>query len=247
MISLPKPYYEKDGITIYCGDCRDILPLLEPGSVDLVLTDPPYSSGTRQATDRKASNIPKRGERWNSERAGIIWDTSFSSFGLSVFMNWYFRAIKNAMKQYSHIYTFIDWRQYPLLTMSIEGAGLFLNNLIVWDKGVYALGGNWRSQHEFIVFASNGSARPLAAHDMGNVIKCKRVSNGDHPTEKPIELLKKIISYSTQDGDVVLDSFMGIGSTLIAAKDLGRKAIGIEIEEKYCEIAVKRLAQEVLL
>jgi len=238
-----KPYYEEPGITIYNADCRDILPHLEP--VDLVLTDPPYSSGTRQATDRIASNIPKRGEKWNPERSGIIWDTSFSTFGFSVFMNWFYRQLKDRLTLGGHAYTFIDWRQYPTLTLSIESGGLMINNLIVWDKGVYALGGNYRSQHEFIVFASNGPARRLNRHDLGNVIQCKRISGSDHPTEKPIDLIKTILSYASNEENTILDPFMGSGTTLRAAKDLGRKAIGIEIEEKYCQIAVEKLKQEV--
>ncbi len=238
-----KPYYQDKWVTIYHGDCREILPQLDI-KVDLVLTDPPYSSGTRQATNRTASNIPKRGERWNPERAGIIWDTSYSSFGLSVFMNWFYRAVKNLMTNGAHIYTFIDWRQYPLLTMSIESAGLFINNLLIWDKGVYALGGNYRSQHELLVFASNGTAKPLIRHDIGNVLQCKRISNGNHPTEKPVELLQ--IIWRATNAELGLDSFMGTGSTLIAAKKENRRCIGIEIEEKYCEIAARRCSQEVM-
>jgi len=236
-------FYQDDWATIYCGDCRDILPMLEP--VDLVLTDPPYSSGTRQATDRVASNIPKRGERWNPERSGIIWDTSFSTFGFSIFMNWFYRQIKNKLESGGHVYSFIDWRQYPLLTLSIESGGLMINNVIVWDKGVYALGGNYRSQHEFIVFASNGPARRLNEHDLGNVIQCKRISGADHPTEKPVDLIEIILTYASEEKNTILDPFMGSGTTLVAAKNLNRKSIGIEIEPKYCEIAVKRLRQEV--
>ncbi len=240
---MTKPYYQDEWVTIYHGDCREILPELP--KVDLVLTDPPYSSGTRQATNRTAGNIPKRGERWNPKRAGIIWDTSFSSFGLSVFMNWFYRAIKNNMKEGAHIYTFIDWRQYPLLTMSIEGAGLFINNLLVWDKGVYALGGNYRSQHELIIYASNGIAKPLNRHDLGNVLYGKRVSSGEHPTEKPTSLIKQVIDIATAVNDIILDPSVGGGSTLVACKDLNRHCIGIEIEEKYCEIAAKRCSQGV--
>jgi len=70
---------------------------------------------------------------------------------------------------------------------------------------------------------------------------------GAHPTEKPIELYCSFIELFTDAGDLILDPFMGSGTTLVAAKQLGRKAIGIEIEERYCEVAVKRLAQGVLL
>jgi len=228
-------------VKLYLGDCLEILPTLEAGSVDAVITDPPYSSGTRQATNRTAGNIPKRGERWAN--AGIVWDTSFSSFGLSQFMNVFYRLIKSPLVEGAHIYTFIDWRHYPLLTMTIEGAGLFINNLLVWDKTIYALGGNYRSQHELIVFASYGKARQLNYHDLGNVLSFKRVSNGDHPTEKPTSLIQVIIEYSTDEGDTILDPFMGSGTTGVACVQTNRNFIGIEIEPKYFEIAEKRIKE----
>lgn len=239
---IPPPYYQDDYVTIYNADCLDIMPSLAP--VDCVITDPPYSSGTRQATNRTASNIPKRGEKWR--RSGIIWDTSFSSFGLSVFMNTFLRTVKDCMKEGAHIYSFIDWRQYPLLTLSFEAAGLFINNMIVWDKEMYALGGNYRSQHEIIVFASRGSAKRLTRHDVGNVLKCKRIAGGEHPTEKPAALMGQIIECATEKDDVILDPFAGSGATLLAAKRLGRKAIGIEIDKNYCELASNNLRQDIL-
>ncbi len=238
---MSKPYYEHGGIAIYHGDCLDVLDSLDV-SAQAIVMDPPYSSGTRQATNRSASNIPKRGEKWS--RAGLVWDTSFSTFGLSVFANVLFRKIKAVLADGAHVYAFIDWRQYPLLSLSVESAGLFTNNLLVWDKGVYALGGNYRSQHELIVFASHGTATPLRRHDRGNVMSCKRVSGGEHPTEKPVDLIGQILDCAPLG--IVIDPFMGGGSTLIAAARNGRSAVGIEIEERYCEIAAKRLAQETL-
>lgn len=231
-------------VKIYNEDCLQGLEKLEDESIDLVIIDPPYSSGTRQATNRTAGSIPKRGEKWAT--AGIIWDSSFSSFGLSVFMNSFYRLVKKKMKEGSHIYTFIDWRHYPLLTMTLESAGLFINNLIVWDKGMYTLGGNYRSQYELIVFASRGRAKRLNTTTQGNVFKCKRVSDGKHPTEKPVELIKKFIEYASNKGDLVLDAFMGGGSTAIACKQLNRRFIGFETELEYVKLANQRLKQEVL-
>ncbi len=238
----PKAYFSTENGVLLCGDCLEIMKDIPNKSVDLVLTDPPYSSGSRQATNRKAGGIPKRGEKWS--RGGIIWDSAYSHFGLSQLMNYFYRHSQRILKPHSHIYTFIDWRQYPLLTLTIEQSSLFINNLLIWDKGVYALGGNYRSQHELIVFASNGPGRELNAHDLGNVIKCKRVAGGEHPTEKPVDLLKTIISYSTNEADLVVDPFSGSGSTLIASEKLNRHWIGIEISEEYCSIASKRIKAE---
>lgn len=177
---LLKPYYETSLGKLYHGDCLEILPLIED-KVNTVIIDPPYSSGTRQVANIKASNIPKRGEKWS--RAGITWDTSYSQFGLSAMMNCCLGMLKNILLDGGHLYSFIDWRNYPLLLLSIEHGGFFVNNLLVWDKKVYALGGNYRSQHELIIFASKGAARELKTHNLGNVLYCSRVSGGEHPTE----------------------------------------------------------------
>ena len=238
-MSVVTPYYSDDSVTIYHGDTLEVLDSLPDASVDVVIADPPYSSGTRQATDRKASGIPKRGERW--ARSGIVWDTSYSTFGVSHLLNWTGRKIRRVAAPGAHVYIFTDWRLYPTLALSIEWSGLFTNNLLVWDKGMYALGTNWRSQHELIVFASNGPATELTSHDRGNVLYGKRISGGEHPTEKPGIVLSQLLEAS--GGQVALDPFMGSGSTLMAAKALGRRAIGIEIEERYCEMAARRLSE----
>jgi len=220
---------------IYCKDALNGLQELDDESIDLVIIDPPYSSGTRQTANRVPGQIPKRGEKWNG--SGIIWDSSYSAFGLSQFLNTFYRDVKQKMKEHSHIYTFIDWRHYPLLTLTIESAGLFINNLLVWDKGMYTLGGNYRSQYELIVFASRGSARRLNTTTTGNVLKYKRVWDGNHPTEKPVDLIRDIVKYASNENDIVLDAFVGGGSTAIACKHLNRHFIGFDIEPKYVEMA----------
>jgi DNA modification methylase len=234
------PYKRKEVIgdcTLYLGDCLEILPTLE--KVDAVITDPPYSSGTRQSANRVASAIPKRGEKW--ARAGITWDSSYSSFGLGHLFNALLRGCKERLVDGGHLYAFIDWRHYPLLSLSVEHSGLYQNNLIVWDKGVYALGGNYRSQHELLVFASNGPARELLRHDMGNVVKTKRVSGGDHPTEKPTELIDWILRASINDGETVFDPFMGSGTTGVSCVTNKKKFIGIEVVDSYFDIACERI------
>lgn len=239
-----KPYYEDARATLYLGDCLEVMEELADDSIGVVVADPPYSSGTRQAANRPNGGrpIPKRGAKWHG--GGIIWDSSFSSFGLSRFLGHAFRQTKRLLVTGGHFYCFIDWRHYPMLTLTLEQTGLLINNLLVWDKGVYALGGNYRSQHELIVFASRGTAQELTRHDVGNVFVTKRVSGGEHPTQKPVDLIRKILDCAPPG--VVLDPFMGGGSVVLAAIASGRRAIGIEIEERYCEMAAKRLSQEML-
>lgn len=118
--------------------------------------------------------------------------------------------------------------------------------ILVWDKAKLGMGAIFRNQHEFIVHMSAGNPTPPQRRDMPNVLRYPSVRDGDHPTEKPTALLQDLLSVVAAPGSVVLDPFAGSGSTLTAAQATGRKAIGIEADERYCEIAARRLAQDVL-
>ena len=199
------PYYESGGITIYHGDCREILPTLP--SVDLVLTDPPYGIGEDggRFRDRKGGGhrvLPK-----------MKWDNNPPSTET-------FAAVLTA----GH-------------NQVIWGGNYFTNSLPVsrgwlyWQK---LMGGNF-SDGELAWTSRNAALREFT--------KCNKEHGKEHPTQKPVELMRWCIGFFP-NAQTILDPFMGSGTTLRAAKDLGRKAIGIEIEERYCEIAAKRLSQE---
>jgi site-specific DNA-methyltransferase (adenine-specific) len=238
-VAKPTPYYSHAGITIYHGDCRDILPHV---TADVVVTDPPYGSGARRDAERQVRGAMLRSmddDDWFSHDAMTAW-------GLGWFLRSTFQELRSALSEGSHLYVFTDWRMTPTVYGMAEASGLRVNHCLVWDKGHYGMGAYWRNQHENIVFASLGKPADMVDRGMGSVIMCPGVSPAarKHPTEKPLTLIRAILS--AVPGDTVLDPFMGSGTTLVAAKQLGRRAIGIEIEERYCEIAVKRLAQEVL-
>lgn len=237
-----KPYFQDENVTIYHGDCREILSLLEPGSVDLVLTDPPYASGARRDANRQVRGSMLRG----LEDADWFSHDSMTTWGFQWFMQSILVAMRPPLIEGCHIYWFTDWRMTPTVYGMLEGYGFRVNHCLVWAKSHFGMGVHWRNQHENIVFASCGKPRPMNHQDRGTVLNFDNVNPGNrtHPTEKPLPLLKEIMR--TAGGNAILDPFMGSGTTLRAAKDLGLKAIGIEIEEKYCEIAAKRMSQSVM-
>jgi site-specific DNA-methyltransferase (adenine-specific) len=153
--------------------------------------------------------------------------------------------IKPLLIEGGSLIAFIDWRNWPNLLGAVESTNLRVNQMVVWDKQVYAMGRGYRAQHELAIWASVGSPR-VCDHSVGNVLSHRRVANDDHPAQKPVGLLADLMRVPTDQGDLVLDPFAGCGPTLLAAARTGRRAIGIEIEERYCEIAAQRLSQEIL-
>lgn len=219
-----KPYFERDGITIYHGDCREVLPTLAAGSVDLVLTDPPYgvTYQSNAVAGRGAQPITNDGTR------------------LSLAL---YRQVVPLLDA-KHVLWFTRWDAWPDV-WAILGQHLPLRGLLIWDKGSPGMGdlSHWGCSYEMIASAGYGK---LEGGRDGSVLRFPCVSHGarEHPTEKPGALLRYLIGKLAPQ--TILDPFMGSGTTLVAAKALGRRAIGIEIEEKYCEIAARRLEQSVL-
>lgn len=212
--AMPKPFYERSGITIYHGDCRDILPQLADHSADLVLTDPPYGVGL-QYTSAYQDDRDNYAEWLAQAFAEMV------RVGALVMLT---PGIRNLW-----LYPTPDW----VLCWGKPGATgrSDLGGFNVWEPIV--MYGKRRIYNDMKVIPFSGYAKEHPA--------------ANHPCPKPLELMRWLVSEGSDEGAVVLDPFMGSGTTLRAAKDLGRKAIGIEIEERYCEIAAKRLAQEVLL
>ncbi len=214
------PYYEHGGITIYHGDCRDVLPSL---SADAVMTDPPYGIAWNTDSRRYSGGETERlGHRGRGKDWGEIAGDSepfdpapLLEFERVVIFGWNHFACRLPAGT-----TLVWTKRRP------AAFGTFLSDAeIAWMKGGYGV-------YCFEDVSGNG-----AGANFGKV----------HPTQKPLRVMAWCIQKcGTPEGGTVLDPFMGSGTTLRAAKDLGRKAIGIEIEERYCEIAAKRLAQEVL-
>lgn len=203
----PSPYYSEDGITIYCDDCRKILPFLD--KFDLLLTDPPYGIGA----DKHEGPVEHGWRQWNSTG----WDSEKPPI-------WLLEMMRAAASEQ------IVWGgNYYSLPPSM--------GWLVWDKG----------QRDFsladaeLAWTSRDKAVRCFNYSRASMMKESRV----HPTQKPVPLMRWCLGL-VPDAQTILDPFAGSGTTLVAAKLEGRKAVGIEINEKYCEIAANRLRQKVL-
>lgn len=221
------------------GDARDVMP--EIGRVDLVITDPPYSSGARTDSEKQVRGAMLRSMEdsdWFSHDAMTTW-------GFNWFIRSVFSDMRQALPEGAHVYVFIDWRQTPNVYGMMEACGFRVNHCLVWNKGHFGMGAYWRNQHENIVFASNGMPTAMLDRGMGSVITCSNVSPAArvHPTEKPADLLVTLID--AVPGKVVFDPFMGSGSTGVAAVRAGRSFVGVEINPGHFETACERISCEV--
>lgn len=237
------PYYERDGITIYHGDALEIMGRLASDSVGVVFTDPPYSSGARNSARLRGRGSMRRdeGEFGSDEWIG---GDNLSAHGFAMLVRLFGVESLRVVARDGHLFSFIDWRQLPVLQGALEASGWSARALLVWDKVSFGMGNGFRQQAEFVLHASKGIGDNFLRHDLGTVFQALRQSNEiGHPTVKPIGLVQRCLSAVPGS---VLDPFMGSGTTLLAARGIGRQGIGIEIEESYCEIAAKRLDQGVL-
>ena len=223
------PYFESEGIVVYHGDSREVLPTLAANCADVMVTDPPYGVDFQSA-------------RRKDKLAKITGDDG--SLDVPAVLAQALRLLRRGR----HVYIFgrFDLSELPLCSPAE----------LIWDKEIVGTGNlelPWATSHENITFAvyeiskanrEKGYGNLAARMRRGSVIRCQRMQSGqvkNHPTEKPVPLLRQLIESSSVWGETVLDPFMGSGSTLVAARLEGRRAIGIEVDERYCETAVRRL------
>lgn len=222
------PYYEHGGVTIYHGDCLEILPgLLDP---DLIVTDPPYGISWSRGEHRGSRGGQNKSSRASKEHAGIAGDADTASRDA-------------ALAFFPDIPGICFGSFYAPFPADVK-------QVLIWEKsvncGVVGSVTGFRRDAEPIFLLGPW---PVLTARRGSVLHTARsqshaCAETGHPHTKPVELLRRLLECSPLG--LVLDPFVGSGSTLVAAKELQRPAIGIEIEEKYCEIAAKRLSQEML-
>jgi len=217
---------EEDLNKIIHGDCLKEIPKIEDNSVDCVIIDPPYGIDFQ-------SNYKK-------EKFDKIKNDTNDSFKL---LDNSLDKVKPKMKKNSHIYVFTSWKVYEKVKPIVE-KHFEIKNCLIWnkeDRGMGDLNGNYAESYEMIIFATQGKRKLYSEKRPMNILNFSRTENSEHPTQKPVELIKELISNSTKESQVVLDYFSGSGSTIIAAKDIGRKWLGIELEEDYINVIKEKL------
>ena len=244
-----RPYYEHAGITIYHGDCREVLPTLLP--VDLVLTDPPYgvSRNSWDSTDWIPSFRPLM-EIVCPKAIVMTAQQPFSSQIVMSMRDWFkWSDVWRKTQARGHL----NANVMPL--REHEDILVFSSNSVPFypqftRKPTFNIRPNSPRTKGTTNYGKHGlvSERtiPLDESYPRSVVTFSNSQEGEHPTQKPVELFRYLVLSFSFTGETILDPFLGSGTTLQAAKELGRTAIGIEIEERYCEISAKRLSQEVL-
>lgn len=242
-----KPYYEHGGITIYHGNALTVLAELQTASIDVLATDPPYSSGGQFRGDR-IQDVHTKYVQSDSESghklgafAGDTRDQRSFGYWCALWLGESMRVVKPG----GIAALFTDWRQLPTVTDALQAGGYVWRGVVPWHKpSGRPTQGRWANTCEYVAWGTNGP-RELTGNAFPGFYSVNSPREREHITEKPVEVLADMLKVAPQGG-TVLDLFLGSGTTLVAAKLRGLKAIGSEIEERYCEIAAKRLQQEVL-
>jgi site-specific DNA-methyltransferase (adenine-specific) len=229
------------------GDClEEIDKLIEKDiKVDLVVTDPPYKI-VQGGCANKAVTINATGgilNKYSGDNIDLIKKGKIFEHNEVEFKEWLPKIYK-ILKDQSHCYIMINGRNLAELQMEAERAGFEYHNILIWDKG-NSTPNKWYMQRcEFILFLRKGKAKNINNLGSTTLLKVSNVKRGTklHPTEKPVNLLKVFIKNSTNKNDIILDPFMGSGSTGVACMETDRQFIGIELDKRYYKIAKQQIS-----
>lgn len=223
---------------VVCGNSTDedaMRLLLDGNHPEILLTDPPYCSGGFQESGKSVGSIgTKQSDGNGGQKTPTISSDNLSTRGYQTLM----RAVLSAT-DIKVAYIFTDWRMWLYLWDLVEASGLAIRNMIVWNKKTPGMGNGWRAQHELVMFAHRTKPAWDNHKGYGNVIEATRSGNELHPTQKPVEILEKLLD-NTQWAEGVLDTFGGSGTTLIAAESVGQPAYVMEMEPAFVDVIVKR-------
>ena len=234
--------------TLYCGDVLEVLPQLDGGSFDALITDPPYSSGGIHKSDRSMAPSEKYANRIHyTDFSGDNRDQRSWAFWCTQWMAMSTRLVRPG----GYFMVFSDWRQLPTLTDVLQAGGVLWRGLVVWDKTQSARAphtGYFRHQAEYVLWGSNGKL-PHCSHGgpfPGVITERVIPSEKLHMTAKPVRLMQKLVRPLADDARV-LDPFMGSGTTALPVLERGGSFTGIELTNQYFDIACARIEKALAL
>ena len=212
------------------GDCLERMKEIESGSVDMILTDPPY--GMNLKPQRKFGKF--HGDLIKNDN-NLDWCETF------------FLECHRLLPKNSAAIVFCSHHCIAEFILAARSASFDIKNLVIWDKKQFGMGGNWRPKHELILICTKGRF-VTHSNSLSTIIEFKRThhTKSVHPTQKPVDLMQHLIEQPDYNPEIILDPFMGSGSTGVACVNTGRKFIGIEMDQGYFEIGVNRVAEALL-
>lgn len=223
-------------IDLRCGDCLEVLKSMPSESIALIVTDPPYKTTSRGNAGNSGGMLQKE-----INKKGQVFN--FNDIDCEKYAPEFYRVLKDG----SHCYIMTNHINLIHILNTFTANGFHFIKSLIWDKGNKIMGQYYMSQFEYILFFRKGKGIKINNCGTSDILsvpnKKLKDTNGKnlHDTEKPVDLMKILIENSSAENELVLDPFMGIGSTGIACMNTNRNFIGIELDPKYFEIAEKRI------
>lgn len=230
-------------IELWQGDCLELMKNIPDKSVDMIITDPPYKVTARGNAGNSGGMLQKK-----INKSGQVFN--FNNIEIEHYLPLFYRVLKETghcyimtnHKNITHFLKVIDeWKD------KTTGNGFHFIKCLIWNKGNKIMGQYYMSQFEYIIFLRKGAGKKINNCGTSDILSIPNKKSKDtkganiHDTEKPVDLFKILIENSSKPNEIVLDPFMGVGGCGIACKNLNRKFIGIEIDEKYFNIAKERI------
>ncbi|MBO7240212.1 MAG: hypothetical protein J6V23_07000 [Bacteroidaceae bacterium] len=226
--------FETKDYELWQGDCIDVIKNIPDNSIDLVVTDPPYKIVQGGCTNKA---VKLSGADNKNLSSGTVFNNNEIKF--SQWIPLLFQKLKNG----THCYIMCNDRNLREILNVGEKAGFKLQNVLVWKKTKHTPNRYYLKNCEFIVMFRKGSARNINEMGTFSVLEVANVKKKQHPSEKPVKLLEILIRNSSNQSEIVLDPFMGAGSTGLACLNTRRKFIGFELDEMYFDVARSRIGQ----
>lgn len=228
-------YRDKSGM-LFNADCLEVMKEMENESIDLIVTDPPYKVTARGSAGNSGGMLQKE-----INKKGKVFNCN--DIDVTKYAGEFFRLLKDG----SHCYVMTNHINLISMLNTFTEVGFHFIKSLVWDKGNKIMGQYYMSQFEYILFFRKGKGVKINNCGTSDILSFPNKKSKDktghnlHDTEKPVELMKVLIENSSAVGDIILEPFAGIGATCIAAKECGRRYIGVELDKKYFDISTERL------